>query len=70
VELLDKYRKLYVSLKNEDELITLFSKESFSDIMDMLNEEKFIMLFDLRNGLYLPCALNTDHITVVFRGED
>nr|WP_000362235.1 hypothetical protein [Bacillus thuringiensis] len=67
---MDKYRKLYVSLKNEDELITLFSKESFSDITDMLNEEKFIMLFDLRNGLYLPCALKIDHITVVFRGED
>lgn len=47
MELLDKHRKLYVSLKNGEEMITLFSKESFSDIVDMLNDKKFIMRFDL-----------------------
>jgi hypothetical protein len=52
------YRSLYVSLKCNDELQTLFSNKSFfRDIMDYLNEEKFIMLYDLVDGLYLPCAL-------------
>lgn len=67
---MDKYRTLYVSLKSNDEQLTLFSKDSFRDIMDLLNEEKFIMLFDLINGLYLPCALNTDDISAIYRGED
>ncbi|BCA37102.1 hypothetical protein BwiPL1_54840 (plasmid) [Bacillus wiedmannii] len=51
------YRSLYVSLKCNDEQQTLFSNKSFRDIMDYLNEEKFIMLYDLVDGLYLPCAL-------------
>ncbi|ANV74670.1 hypothetical protein BCM43_30095 (plasmid) [Bacillus thuringiensis] len=51
------YRSLYVSLKSNDEQQTLFSNKSFRDIMDYLNEEKFIMLYDLVDGLYLPCAL-------------
>lgn len=68
--MLDKYRTLYVSLKRNDEQLTLFSKDSFRDIMYLLNEEKFIMLFDLINGLYLLCALNTDDISAIYRGED
>lgn len=53
------YRSLYVSLKSNDEQQTLFSNKSFRDIMDYLNEEKFIMLYDLVDGLYLPCALKS-----------
>lgn len=59
-----------MSLKRNDEQLTLFSKDSFRDIMYLLNEEKFIMLFDLINGLYLLCALNTDDISAIYRGED
>ena len=64
------YRSLYVSLKSNDEQQTFFSTESFRDIMDYLNEEKFIMLFDLVDGLYLPCALNTDDISAIYRGKE
>ncbi|PEY75268.1 hypothetical protein [Bacillus cereus] len=64
------YRSLYVSLKSYDEQQTFFSNESFKDIMDYLNEEKFIMLFDLMDGLYLPCALNTDDIIAIYRGKE
>ncbi|MBE7106031.1 hypothetical protein FT637_24390 [Bacillus cereus] len=70
MKLLDKYRTLYVLLKSNKEQLTLFSNESFSDIMDLLNEEKFTMLFDLKNGLYLPCAFNADDISAIYRGED
>ncbi|MED0826399.1 hypothetical protein [Bacillus pacificus] len=64
------YRSLYVSLKSNDEQQTFFSTESFRDIMDYLNEEKFIMLFDLVDGIYLPCALNTDDISAIYRGKE
>ncbi|WP_088311700.1 hypothetical protein [Bacillus cereus] len=64
------YRSLYVSLKSSDEQQTFFSTESFRDIMDYLNEEKFIMLFDLVDGIYLPCALNTDDISAIYRGKE
>ncbi len=67
---LGNYRSLYVSLKSDDNQLTLFSNESFRDIMDYLNEEKFIMLFDLVDGLYLPCALNTDDISAIYRGRE
>lgn len=65
-----KYQSLYVSLKSNDEQQTFFSNESFRDIMDYLNEEKFIMLFDLVDGLYLPVALNTDDISAIYRGKE
>ncbi|WP_244159098.1 hypothetical protein [Bacillus proteolyticus] len=58
---------LYVSLKSNDEQQTFFSNESFRDIMDYLNEEKFIMLVVLVDGLYLPFALNTDDISNIQR---
>ncbi|WP_259417636.1 hypothetical protein [Bacillus toyonensis] len=64
------YRSLYISLKSNDEQQTFFSNESFKDIMDYLNEGKFIMLFDLVDGLYLPCALNTDDISAIYRGKE
>ncbi|MDO8159167.1 hypothetical protein FKQ51_17740 [Bacillus toyonensis] len=64
------YRSLYVSLKSNDEQQTFFSTESFKDIMDYLNEDTFIMLFDLVDGLYLPCALNTNDIIAIYRGKE
>ncbi|MGR2746465.1 hypothetical protein [Bacillus sp. N6] len=66
----DKYQSLYVSLKSNDEQQTFFSNKSFKDIMDYLNEDKFIMLFDLVEGLYLPCTLNTDDIIAIYRGKE
>lgn len=67
---LDKYQSLYVSLKSNDEQLTFFSNESFRDIMDYLNEGKFIMLFDLVDGIYLPLALNIDDISAIYRGKE
>ncbi|SCC60724.1 Uncharacterized protein BTT61001_04928 [Bacillus thuringiensis] len=67
---MDKYQSLYVSLKSNDEQLTFFSNESFRDIMDYLNEGKFIMLFDLVDGIYLPLALNIDDISAIYRGKE
>lgn len=67
---LDKYRKLLLILKDTDQKLLVYSKESFTSIMDYLNEDKFIMLFELENDLYLPCAINTELIMGISRVED
>lgn len=48
----------------------MYSQESFASIMDYLNEDKFIMLFELENNLYLPCAINTEDIIAISRVEN
>ncbi|QIW22442.1 hypothetical protein [Bacillus thuringiensis] len=68
--MLNNYRKLQVTLKVPNKLIEMYSQESFASIMDLLNEDKFIMLFDLSNGLYIPCAVNTDNIVGISRAEE
>lgn len=48
----------------------VYSQESFTSIMDYLNEDKFIMLFEFENNLYLPCAINAADIIAISRVED
>ncbi len=48
----------------------LFSQENFSTILDHLNKDKFIMLFERVDELYLPCAVNTDDIISIFQGTE
>lgn len=48
----------------------MYSNESFASILDLLNEDKFIMLFNLADGLYLPNAINTDDIFSISRLEE
>ncbi|PFS27789.1 hypothetical protein COK47_25780 [Bacillus cereus] len=67
---LDKYRKLHLLLKDANQKVLVYSQESFASIMDYLNEDKFIMLFELENNLYLPCAINTEDIIAISRVED
>lgn len=67
---LDKYRKLHLILKDTNQKLLVYSQESFNSIMDYLNEDKFIMLFELENNLYLPCAINTADIIAISRVED
>ncbi|MEZ2369989.1 hypothetical protein [Bacillus sp. RCC_6_1] len=67
---MDKYRKLHLLLKDANQKVLVYSQESFDSIMDYLNEDKFIMLFELENNLYLPCAINTEDIIAISRVED
>ncbi|PGB64718.1 hypothetical protein [Bacillus wiedmannii] len=67
---MDKYRELHLILKDTDQKFLVYSQESFASIMDYLNEDKFIMLFELENDLYLPCAINTELIMAISRVED
>ncbi|WP_242222558.1 hypothetical protein [Bacillus cereus group sp. BfR-BA-01380] len=67
---MSKYSNLYVSLKSIDDQVMLFSQENFSTILDHLNKDKFIMLFERVDELYLPCAVNTDDIISIFQGTE
>ncbi|ENQ3106541.1 hypothetical protein SAMN04488168_101409 [Bacillus sp. 491mf] len=67
---MSNYRKLHVTLKVPNKLIAMYSQESFASIMDLLNEDKFIMLFEQSNGLYNPLAVNTDNIIAIARAEE
>ncbi|MCU5755665.1 hypothetical protein OCD05_05265 [Bacillus cereus] len=67
---MDKYQKLHLILKDTNQKLLVYSQESFNSIMDYLNEDKFIMLFELENNLYLPCAINTAEIIAISRVED